>query len=310
MNHFRGLGTILAVFCACLVPCSVAALANRVFVSARSGNDANTCDSILAPCQTFAGAVTKLNPGGEAIVLDSGGYGKVTITQSLTIEAPAGVTAFVHPSSGDAITINAGGGDLVVLRGLVLNGGSGYGIKANTVGALHVENCVISGFSAAGLQFNSTGKLYVKDTISRQSLTGLEVHAGRGMIDHCRFEGNGGNGVFVTGDIGPLDVTVRDSVSANNVLSGFNALSVSQSTFLSVYQCLAANNSGDGFVASNTGTAIAQASVANSSISENEGVGLHNAGTAFTVFVSLGNNFVHGNPGGETSGTITTVTAK
>ena len=51
---------------------SASGLANRVFVSARTGNDANTCDNILAPCQTFAGAVTKLNPGGEAIVLDSG----------------------------------------------------------------------------------------------------------------------------------------------------------------------------------------------------------------------------------------------
>ena len=84
------------------------ALANRVFVSARSGNNANSCDNIATPCQTFAGAVTQLNPDGEVIVLDSGGYGPVTITQGVTIEAPAGVTAFVHPPSGDAITVNAG----------------------------------------------------------------------------------------------------------------------------------------------------------------------------------------------------------
>ena len=66
------------------------ALANRVFVSQRSGNNANSCDNILTPCQTFAGAVLQLNPGGEAIVLDSGGYGTVTITQAVTIEAPPG----------------------------------------------------------------------------------------------------------------------------------------------------------------------------------------------------------------------------
>src|ERR1700687_6218216 len=100
-------------------------LANRVFVSQRSGNNANSCDNILTPCQTFAGAVLQLNPGGEAIVLDSGGYGPVTITQSLTIEAPAGVTAFIHPPSGDAITVNAGATDTVILRGLTLNGGTG-----------------------------------------------------------------------------------------------------------------------------------------------------------------------------------------
>src|ERR1039457_430034 len=126
-------------------------LANRVFVSARSGNDANPCNNILTPCQTFAGAVIQLNPGGEAIVLDSGGYGPVTITQPVTIEAPPGVLAFIHPPSGDAITVNAGSSDVVTLRGLVLNGGSGNGIIVNTVGILHVENCVISGFSSYGL---------------------------------------------------------------------------------------------------------------------------------------------------------------
>lgn len=44
-------------------------LANRVFVSARSGNDANSCDDVNAPCKTLAAAVAKLNPNGEAIVL-------------------------------------------------------------------------------------------------------------------------------------------------------------------------------------------------------------------------------------------------
>src|ERR1700693_3978704 len=102
------------------------ALANRVFVSARSGNNANACDNIATPCQTFAGAVTQLNPDGEVIVLDSGGYGPVTITQGVTIEAPAGVTAFAHPPFGDAITVNAGSAT-VTLRGLTLNVGTGNG---------------------------------------------------------------------------------------------------------------------------------------------------------------------------------------
>jgi hypothetical protein len=72
---------VLTGFCAlfCLLSGSSAlGLANRVFVSARSGNNANSCDNINTPCQTFAGAVTQLNPDGECIVLDSGGYGAVT----------------------------------------------------------------------------------------------------------------------------------------------------------------------------------------------------------------------------------------
>src|ERR1700730_19437058 len=94
----------LCVWVLSLAPVSPAlALAKRVFVSARSGNNANSCDNIATPCQTFAGAVTQLNSDGEVIVLDSGGYGPVTITHGGTIEAPAGVTAFVPPPSGDAI---------------------------------------------------------------------------------------------------------------------------------------------------------------------------------------------------------------
>src|ERR1700687_5869016 len=117
--------SLVALFIAAASP--ALGLANRVFVSARSGNNANSCDNILTPCQTFAGAVVQLNPGGEAIVLQSGGYGRVTITQSLTIEAPPGVTAFIHPPSGDAIAINAGS-STVTLRGLTLNVGTNSGI--------------------------------------------------------------------------------------------------------------------------------------------------------------------------------------
>src|SRR5664279_799504 len=138
------------------------ALANRVFVSARSGNNLNACDNISTPCQTFAGAVTQLNPNGEVIVLDSGGYGPVTITQGVTIEAPAGVTAFIHPPSGDAITVNAGAAN-VTLRGLTLNVGTN-GITVNSVGTLNVENCFITGFSGRGIRMLSGGRLNVKGT--------------------------------------------------------------------------------------------------------------------------------------------------
>ncbi len=130
-----------------------AILANRVFVSQRSGNDANACNNVNTPCQTFAGAVVQLNPGGEAIVLDSGGYGPVTISQSVIIEAPPGVLAFIHPPSGTAVTVNAAGAT-VVLRGLTIDGAgatTGGGVNVVAVSALHLENCVITGFAGTGL---------------------------------------------------------------------------------------------------------------------------------------------------------------
>ena len=281
------------------------ALANRVFVSARSGNDANACGNVATPCQTFAGTVAQVNAGGEVIVLDSGGYGPVTITKSLTIEAPPGVTAFIHPPSGDAVTINAGAGDRVILRGLVLSGGSSFGLIVISVGALHVENCVISGFSQDGIFVQANAFVFIKDTISRANDDGLFLADGRVSVDHCRFEDNLGVGVFADG----ADVTVRDSVSSGNFV-GFKAqTSGTENTILQVYESLSTNNRGDGFAAavSGSGGGFVNARVANSSVSENVGVGLDNLGGA--TFESLGNNFVSGNVGGDVSAGITIIGA-
>src|ERR1022692_871613 len=104
-----------------LTPSAQAVLASRVFVAARSGNDANACNNVATPCQTFAGAITQVVAGGEIIALESGGYGPLTINKAVTVNAPDGIIAFIHPPSGDAITISAGASDTVILRGLTLN---------------------------------------------------------------------------------------------------------------------------------------------------------------------------------------------
>jgi hypothetical protein len=302
MNARRLFPGLCLTFLSLAVASPVLALANRVFVSARSGNDANACASILTPCQTFAGAVLQLNPGGDAIVLDSGGYGPVTITQALTIEAPAGVTAFIHPASGDGITVNAGGSDVVILRGLVLNGGPGYGIIVNTVGTLHIENCVISGFASYGINYLANGSLFVKDTIVRQNFEGLVVQNGRASIDHCRFEGNAVDGALSDG----ADITIRDSVAAGNGRAGFYASSIgSENTVMNVYECVSTNNLKDGLYSLNTGTGFVIARVANSSISENVRYGL--VVNPSVTFESLGNNFVRGNVTGNLFGSPTIV---
>jgi hypothetical protein len=48
------------------------------------GNVASMC-SRTAPCQTFAVAITVTTAGGEINCLDPGGFGTVTITQSVSI---------------------------------------------------------------------------------------------------------------------------------------------------------------------------------------------------------------------------------
>src|SRR5215813_4865531 len=105
-------------------------LSNRTFVSG-SGNDANPC-SQGAPCRSFAGALAQTSPGGEIAVLDTAGYGMVTINKAVSIVNEEGVEAGITATSGDGITINAGSGDVVNLRGLTIVGaGGGNGITFN-----------------------------------------------------------------------------------------------------------------------------------------------------------------------------------
>jgi hypothetical protein len=54
--------------------------------------------------------------------LDAGDYGPVTITKTVTIAGPAGANAGISVGSGPAVTIDAAASDIIVLRGLTING--------------------------------------------------------------------------------------------------------------------------------------------------------------------------------------------
>src|SRR5690349_4044942 len=99
------------------------AQANRTFVSG-SGSDANPC-SLGAPCRSFAQAITQTNAGGEITVLDTAGYGAVTIDKSVSIVNDGVGEAGVTVTSGNAVTVSTGANDVVNLRGLTLVGGGG-----------------------------------------------------------------------------------------------------------------------------------------------------------------------------------------
>ena len=68
------------------------------------GNDANTSAncSPAAPCRTFAAALPVTNSGGEIVVLTSGGYGPVNITQPVIITA-IGVDASISATSSENV---------------------------------------------------------------------------------------------------------------------------------------------------------------------------------------------------------------
>jgi len=293
-----------SVFCAlALLVCSIAytssAQAQGVlrFV-ASTGSDANDCLR-TTPCRSINRGVQSAPSGAELIILDTAGYGPtVTVNKSITITAPSGVAATIATPSGVSITITAGD---VVLRGLVLIGqGTGTdGIAFQAGSSLSVENCTINGFTNAGINASSPGAaLFVKDTTIRNGgLDGIFVAGLSATIDNCRLERNGTNndgfGIYALAN---SRVTVSDTVAANNG-QGFV---VEDSAELNAENCVAANNTTNGFRSAGAGTPIMRVS---NSAATNNGTGFRQTtGT----FESRGNNTVRGNAT-NTVGTITAI---
>jgi hypothetical protein len=139
------------------------------------GDDANPC-SRTAPCKTFAGAISKTDARGTISVLDPGGFGGLTITKAITIDA-GGVYAGVLVGGTTGITVNAGSAANVVLRGLTLDyaapcatPGALNGIRFLSGRSLRIEDTTIHGFPGAGvdLQPSADGGSV---TISRSRLS-------------------------------------------------------------------------------------------------------------------------------------------
>jgi hypothetical protein len=93
----------------------------RTYVSG-VGKDSNPCTA-SSPCQIFQAALALTVAGGEIYVLDSANYGAVTINKAVSITSE-GAVAGVLATSGAGITIAAGAGDVIKLRGLDIDGGS------------------------------------------------------------------------------------------------------------------------------------------------------------------------------------------
>jgi hypothetical protein len=179
MNNFRT--AFYASLLIALISSVAQAQAARTWVSG-VGDDVNPC-SRTAPCKTFAGAISKTTAGGEISVLDSGGFGAVTITKSITIDG-TGMLAGILASGTTGIIINITDaketGKPVRLRGLSFNGaGTGInGINVVSAGLVSVEDCVINGFTANGIKV-AAGVVFVRNTtISNNVTAGITITAG------------------------------------------------------------------------------------------------------------------------------------
>ncbi|MEO8674198.1 MAG: right-handed parallel beta-helix repeat-containing protein [Casimicrobiaceae bacterium] len=277
----------------------------RTFVASH-GLDTNSC-TLSAPCRSFGTAIAQTATGGEVIVLDSAGYGPVTIGKSISLIAPAGVYAGVTVSSGDGIVINAAG-STVILRGLSINGlGGAIDVHAMQVASLHIENCVISGATSHGVLNEAPGSvLSVLDTVVRgNGGAGISVAANSAVvIDRTRVEKNGADGFFLATSTGEATATLTNSVFAYN---GANGIAVNSNANAKVYVQVEgtsiSSNGAHGFVAVTSAmTSDAQVSFARNAVNGNGGDGITLSGATgailATLTVQLADNVMHANKGG------------
>jgi len=310
---------VLAGLAAALAFSAVAsAAAQRTFVASYGlpGNTALNC-SVANPCRAFSDAISVTIAGGEVIVLDSAGYGPVTITQSVSIIAPPGVYAGISVFSGDGITVNTAGID-VVLKGLTVNGlGGANGIRMTDGASLHIENCTVTGFGSGGtaaINISAAAKVLISDTLVTRSNVGIVLDGGaNASLSRVKAVDNVNQGIAMMGASDAVTVAeVTDSVASRNGIFGFVAVGNSASTpggFPMCSSCVrkmgvsnsvaSGNLIGMGTVSSNSATTL---TVANSVVSHNSLYGLDQFGGTVR---STQNNVLSDNPT-PVSGVLTT----
>jgi hypothetical protein len=230
---FRMRATATKAACAVIAALALAAIApdaaaiSRTFV-ASFGSDSNPC-SLPLPCRGFTAALALTDPGGEIVVLDSAGYGAVTIGKSVSIIVPAGIYAGVSVFSGDGIRI-AGIGIDVTLQGLTINGQGGvHGVRFVQGSRLNVAGCQINAMNGNGVRVEGAGTVVVtRSSIVGSAQEGVFVNAAANVtIVRSRIQSNGGTGIEMGG--GASGNIVR-SVVANSGLFGVEALQATAGT--------------------------------------------------------------------------------
>ena len=285
------------------------ATVQRAYVSAITGNDANTASGCpaTAPCRWFQTAAGVVSPNGEVVALHSGAYGAVTLTQSISLTAAPGVYAGITAFSGNAVTI-ATPGVAAVLRGLTLNGlGGAHGVEMSSGARLSVENCVIANFSGAGLYVHAPASVRIVDTLVRDSYRGAELIDGAAAsISGSKFLGNTMNGILVGGSASGTNTTasISDSVVMGSGTDwGISAQSLAATATVRVEVVRSAvSKSLAGVVANSTAGGAASVVLSRSRVTGN-GTALSQGG-AGAALNTLGNNAVADNAA-NTSGTIT-----
>jgi hypothetical protein len=286
------------------------AQATRTWVSG-VGDDVNPC-SRTAPCKTFAGAISKTATNGEINVLDSGGFGAINITKSITIDG-AGAQASILALNTNGVIVN-GPGITVNLRNLSINGANGTtgnGIRIIQASAVNIDNVNLMNFAGTG----TNGRGITIETAT----SAVRVNVANSSI--YNMENHGINSAPTAGNV----ILVVDNVSIAR--GGQAGVNLRENTAATIHRSALTNNRNTGAVRLELTTATATIS---NSLLANNAIGVANvaAGGSPSVFLygntitrntvaglqigsgtmtSLGNNIIRGNVGNEVpTTTITT----
>ena len=214
---------------------------------ANFGSDANSC-TLAQPCATLQHAHDQTNQGGEIGILTPGDYGgsgtpRLQIGKSIHITNDGvGEATILAGGVASGIFIIAGAGDVVSLRGLMIDGQftSLLGIALDSASALHIQHCVIRNFqgnmAGIGLAVDSVAnvQVFVSDTIIFNNGTGANTggislgssfaKSVNAVLDRVHVENNV-DGLVVVGFISTgigTHVIVRDSVISGNAANGIH----------------------------------------------------------------------------------------
>jgi hypothetical protein len=212
--------TVILLALIVTVLASMPAHAQRVFVSSH-GLDSNPC-TVIQPCRTFLQAYNTVPANGEIDVLDPAGYGPLTITHGISIQAHGfgGISQTASCGTCAAITISVTTSDPVTLNGLLLDGsGTGqYGIYITSGPSVQILNSVVRHFQDGIHVFNSTSgfNLLIEDTIASDN--------GQYGINIALVGGNAANATLnritannnMTGVFANRFVTIANSAMSNN----------------------------------------------------------------------------------------------
>jgi hypothetical protein len=203
----------------------------RTFVSA-AGNDANICTA-TSPCRTFQRAHDVGATGAEIEVIDPAGYGPLIISKSVSIQGH-GVAGITQTSSnGVAVSIQGGSTAVVVLRGLVIEGGGlGFrGIHFQSGGSLDISDTIVHHFAGDGIIVAPTtdSKVSIRDTVANgNGGSGIYFFPQGSLVSGAitrTVADNNNYGVYLSANATPfgLRVVAIDSEASNNATSGFFA---------------------------------------------------------------------------------------